>query len=149
MKKYTYAAAAEPIAFEAGKPIAERLDETTKLLQTLPNSFGDALSELMRWRGCTNEELSERSLLSGKTIQRFRTEPDYNPSLPAVVAVCIGLNLPPYMSCPLIHRAGLAFKPTRTHTAYQMLLAEHWRGNVSECNRTLDSLRIPRIGGTG
>jgi DNA-binding XRE family transcriptional regulator len=146
MVKHIYTTVTETVTIEAEKPVTERLDELTGITQTLPPTLGDSLTKLMIWRGYTNEKLAERASLSEKTIQRMRSEPDYNPSLSAIVAVCIGLNLPPYLSYPLIYRAGLTFKATKTHTAYQLLLAEHWRDEVAECNRTLADSGIPRVG---
>jgi transcriptional regulator with XRE-family HTH domain len=146
MAKYTYNKIIETMTIEADKPIKEQFEELTGIIKAMPNSFGDALSELIQLRNYSNEQLAERSFLSEKTIRRLRGDPDYTPKLSAVVAVCIGLNIPPCVSYPLIHRAGLEFNTTKVHTAYQILLADFYRKTAHECNRILDEMGVAQLG---
>jgi hypothetical protein len=121
-------------------------DEAGELIRKLPATFGGALIALMGWREMTVEQLAEKSLVSAKTIQRMRTNANYRFELGTVIAVCIGLNLPCYVSTALVERAGLAFKPTDEHVAYQHLLSEYCDRTVQDCNEALTLAGFSPIG---
>jgi hypothetical protein len=121
-------------------------DETGEIIRKLPATFGGALIMLMEWRGITVDQLSEKSLVSPKTIQRMRTNIHHKFELRTVIAVCIGLNLPCYISTALVERAGLAFKPTDEHVAYQHLLTEYCNRTIHDCNEALALAGFSPIG---
>jgi hypothetical protein len=121
-------------------------DEAGEIIRNLPATFGGALTKLKEWRGMTVERLAEKSLLSPKTIQRMRTNINYKFEMGTVIAICIGLNLPCYISTALVERAGLAFKPTDEHVAYQHLLTAYCNGTIHECNEALALAGFPPIG---
>ena len=111
--------------------------ELLSVLQRLPSNFPDAIVELMDWREMTVEELAEKAGISPKTVQRLRGEPEYNPTLETVIAVCIGLGLPPRLSKPLIGGAGYILKNTEAHLAYSFLLDSCYFHPIYECNEFL------------
>lgn len=81
----------------AGKFSEVSVKDWTRLFATggggnLPYDFGDALKLLMEEREITVEQLAETSGLSEKTISRLRSG-ENKPSLPTVIAICIGLSL--------------------------------------------------------
>ena len=76
----------------------------------LPGSFGNSLVMIMKWRKIGVEKLGELALLDPKMIQRMRTDQNQVWNIKKLVALCIGLKLPPYMSFPLIEKAGVSFK---------------------------------------
>jgi hypothetical protein len=100
----------------------------------------------MKWRKVTVEKLAEDSLLSTKTIQRMRNDLDREWPLGMVVAVCIGLSLPPYVSSDLVVKAGFAFKPTEEHVTYRHLLTVHYDNSIIECNEVLEAAGFKPIG---
>jgi hypothetical protein len=120
--------------------------KTGELIRNLPATFSGALAMLMEWRGMTVEQLAEKSLVSPKTIQRMRTNIHYKFEMGTVIAVCIGLNLPCYVSTELVKKAGLAFKPTDEHVAYQHLLTEYCGRTIQDCNEALAFAGFPPIG---
>ena len=65
----------------------------------------------MKWRKITVEKLGETALLEPKTIQRMRNYPNQTWNIKNVVALCIGLRLPPSLSSVMIEKAGLKFRP--------------------------------------
>ena len=69
--------------------------EIAGILRRLPSAFPEALTELMGWRGVSSEALAKKALYSKSTINRLRYEIDYVSSLDTIVAICIGLRLPP------------------------------------------------------
>jgi DNA-binding Xre family transcriptional regulator len=131
---------------ERAKMMAAYNQEITNVLNGLPNSFPDALVELMRWRKVTVEGLAEAANVSPKTIQRLRNEPDYTSSLGTIVAVCIGLKLPPVLSRALIQRSGFSFRATETHVAYEFLLTGYYTSSIFDCNEMLIAQNIAPLG---
>jgi hypothetical protein len=123
------------------------LPQTAKFIRKLPATFGGALAMLMEWQRMTVEQLAEKSLVSPKTIQRMKTNINHKFELGTVIAVCIGLNLPCYVSTGLVERAGLAFKPTDEHiVAYQHLLTAYCNRTIQDCNEALVRAGFSPIG---
>ena len=100
----------------------DKVKDIAKMMENLPATFHRSLIMLMSWRDVTNEQLAEKSLLTSKTIQRMRTDPDHKSDLDTIVAIAIGLRLPPYISNPLIEKAGIKLRicekalPTRIYS---------------------------------
>lgn len=86
--------------------IAARIEATTQILSTLPNSFPGLFREVMRLQGVTIRELCNRIPISEHTISVLRTKPRTAYALNQVVAISIGLQLPPFLSRQLLHKAG-------------------------------------------
>ena len=75
----------------------------------------------------SEEELAEKSRLSDRTIRRLRTQDDYNIPLKTVVAICIGMHLPPLVSRHLIDSAGLSFKyANKEHMLYDFFITSYY-----------------------
>ena len=76
----------------------------------------------MEQTGVTEEALEERSGISVSTISRLRRKERANYSLDQVVALCVALRLPPWLSGELLARAGLMLRRTKQHRAYRLIL---------------------------
>ena len=100
----------------------EKLEHMTRVLDALPDAFPQALSFLMEQTGVTEEALEERSGISVSTISRLRRKERANYSLDQVVALCVALRLPPWLSGELLARAGLMLRRTKQHRAYRLIL---------------------------
>ena len=122
--------------------------DVVALMRRLPVAFDEALLELIKWRGCTVEELAERSLVSDKTIRRLKNNPNSESTLETVIAVCVGLHLPPVLCYELIRKAGFYFKPTLKHVVYQDLLSRAYYDGISmyKLNETLMTQGLDVIG---
>lgn len=72
--------------------------EISDVLQNMPGGFSKALVYLMKWKEITVEELAEAAYVDPKTIQRLRGSDDYQTKIETIIAVCIGLQLHPYIS---------------------------------------------------
>lgn len=129
------------------KLIIQRNAELQKLIATLPLSFGDTLAELMKWSEITVEELSEKSLLNEKLIQRMRNNPEYPKNIECVIAVCLGMNLPPELSEVLIKKAGFSLRivDNEAHAIYDFILKHMYRDSVANCNRLLETVGFKPI----
>ena len=142
---------------EANSSVSDNADailgreiEIQKALQELPAKFGDALVYLMSWIEITVEDLAEKSLLSAKTIQRMRNNPDYPKDIDSVVAMCIGMSLPPELSYALIEKSGytLRLAQSHSHLMYKFFLEHCYKQSVTECNEMLLSKQLPIMTGT-
>ena len=125
----------------------EKIKDAAKMMEDLPATFHHALIKLMEWRGVTNEQLAEKSLLSSKTIQRMRTNPNYKCELETVVAVCFGLQLHPYISNSLIEKAGLKIKVGEKSITYAHLLATQYQSTIHEVNNYLEIVGYSHLSG--
>lgn len=115
----------------------EQLAEMTKLISELPLSFQDALSYLMKRAHLTIEGMEERAGISARTISRMRTQERRDYSLDQVIAICIALQLPPWLSRELIAKAGFLLRPIKQHQAYQLVLDCMFMDTVDDVQRFL------------
>ncbi|MDY2776598.1 MAG: hypothetical protein SOV02_08920 [Streptococcus infantarius] len=118
--------------------ITKQVTRMTQMMKEFPNTFGEALKYVMKYQDVRNEELAEYSMIGVETISRMRNRSDYEPKLKSVVAICIGLNLPPMVSNKLIELAGYSLRNTTDeHMFYSVLLAGSSSFTVGECNELL------------
>ena len=105
----------------------------------------------MKWRGVTNEKLGELALLDPRMIQRMRTDENQAWSIKRLVALCIGLNLPPDMSLPLIEKAGVSFKHGIKNGEEQiimrLILTAYFKSTIHDCNDLLAEAGYPPLSG--
>lgn len=99
--------------------------------------FNEALVYLMKERKCTIEKLEEKSLLSGRTISRLRNEAEYDVTWAHVVALSVGLQLPPSISNDLLEKAGLKFRNNVAHNVYSMILSSCYMLDIMTVNSYL------------
>jgi len=134
---------------EKAAAIAAYNKEILEVIKQLPGSFGGTLAELIKWCGTTNEKLGEASLLSARTIQRLRNADDeYESSLETVIALCIGLQLPPILSSNLMEKSGFSLKNTQQHLMYDFILTSCYSYPISYCNDLLTAQGFPMLSGT-
>ena len=118
--------------------IAALNSDVDEILSVLPTSFNASLVKLMDWVEISVEELAENSKLSSKTIQRMRTQADYNVGLRTVIAVCIGMHLHPVLSQHLLNAAGLSFRYNVPEQAmYHFFITAFYMHSIDECNEIL------------
>lgn len=106
-------------------------------IELLPLSFPAALCFLMKQANVTIEELEERSYISSRTISRLRTEERKEYTFDQVVAICVALHLPPWISRLMLQRAGLLLRHTVQHQAYQFILDCLYMESVDEVQQFL------------
>ncbi len=121
--------------------------EMVRVFNGMPSGFSDALVYLMDWRDITVEALAEAANVSDRTIRRLRTEPDRRTSIKTIVAICIGLKLPPILSRALLTRSDFNLRGTEAHVAYDFLLSGCYTLSIHECNELLAEQGIKILGG--
>ena len=101
----------------------------------------------MSWVDITEEQLAEDALTSVKKIQRMRTNPSYPKNLESVIAVCIGMGLPPELSYALIDRSGYTLRVAdiEKHLYYKFFINHMYTSTVRECNEYLAARKIPPL----
>ena len=100
----------------------QAFQKMNELLDGLPSTFPAALAYLMDYRQITEEKMEENTGISVSTISRLRRKEKDNYTVDQVLAVCIGLNLPPVISREMFRRAGITLRSTKQHRAYQLIL---------------------------
>ena len=100
---------------EGTLPEIERAKKEAEVLNDMPNSFPKALCYVMRLSGFTKEALAYESKVSESTIGRYRTGKVKHYSEKNVVALCVAMHLPPWLSFKLIGKAGFSLAATREH----------------------------------
>ena len=85
----------------------------------------------------TIEGMEERAGISARTISRMRTQERRDYSLDQVIAICIALQLPPWLSREMIAKAGYLLRPIKQHQAYQLVLDCMFMDSVEDVQRFL------------
>ena len=131
-----------------GLAARERLDRRNRLMQSMPTSFPDALVYLMEKRAegpVTVEKLAAAAQVSSKTIQRYRNDlsASYNPDV--VVAICIALHLPPWLSRLMLDKAGIVVRSYGPRGYYGEILDCCFMDTVPEVQQYLRSAGYPAL----
>ena len=125
--------------------ILQEVKDAIKIIEKLPRSFGDAIVSLMNWRKITNEKLAEKTLMSAKTIQRMRNNPNPDREPGKVVAVCVGLQLFPRISQELLNIAGIVLRNTETDNLYSVIIGRFYKSTIQECNELMLAANLPPL----
>lgn len=98
----------------------------------------------------SEETLVEKALVSTKLVQRLRNNPAYLKNVDCVVAVCIGMNLPPELSNALISRSGFTLRlaQSEAHLMYNFFLNHLYMSLIHKCNDMLVAKNLPGMTGT-
>lgn len=119
---------------EGTLPEIERAKKEAEVLNDMPNSFPKALCYVMKLSGFTKEALAYESKVSESTIGRYRNGKVKSFSEKNVVALCVAMHLPPWLSFELIAKAGFSLAATREQQAYLMVLSCMYMRSVDEVN---------------
>ena len=119
---------------EGTLPEIERAKKEAEVLNDMPNSFPKALCYVMRLSGFTKEALAYESKVSESTIGRYRTGKVKHYSEKNVVALCVAMHLPLWLSFKLIGKAGFSLAAIREQQAYLMVLSCMYMRSVDEVN---------------
>ena len=126
----------------------ERLARRNRLMSAMPAVFPEALVYLMENRDegrVTVEELASLAQVSAKTIQRYRSgsRQSYTPDI--VVAICIALHLPPWLSRLMLDKAGFSVKSYGPHGYYGEILDCCFMDTIPEVQDYLRSAGYPEL----
>lgn len=115
----------------------ERAKKEAEVLNNMPNGFPKALCYVMKLSGFTKEVLAFESKVSESTIGRYRTGKVKHYSEKNVVALCVAMHLPPWLSFKLIEKAGFALAETEEQQAFMTVLTCMFMRSVDEVDEYL------------
>lgn len=119
--------------------IVVHIDDLLEIMAKLNglDSFGPALKEVMVWRDFKNRELADVSFLGLETISKLRNGKT-EPKLESIIAICIGMKLPPTVSEKLIELSGRTLRNgNRLEMYYKFILSASSSLDVTRCNALL------------
>jgi hypothetical protein len=125
----------------------EDVKKAAEISAKLPGSFGQSLTMLMEWRGMTVEQLGENARLNNRMIQRMRTDDTKDWDIKKLVALCVGLKLPPPLSMTLLDKAGLKFKSSEEQFICVQILTTRYNSTIQECNELMEIAGFPPLSG--
>lgn len=126
----------------------ERLCRRNRLMSSMPVSFPDALVYLMENRDegkVTVEQLAALAQVSSKTVQRYRNDENHSYDPDVVVAICIALHLPPWLSRLMLDKAGFSVKSYGPHGYYGEILDCCFMDTIPEVQDYLRSAGYPEL----
>ena len=115
----------------------KRAKKEAEVLNDMPNSFPKALCYAMKLSGCTKEALAFESKVSESTIGRYRTGKVKHYSEKNIVALCVAMHLPPWLSFSFIEKAGFALAKTEEQQAFMTVLNCMYMKSVDEVDEYL------------
>lgn len=129
---------------------AKMLDDTANLCERIvplmAGTFRDSVVSLMDNLNFTIESLSEASQVGTSAIKHIRNDISYRPSYKTLVALCIGMKLPPSVSRLLIAQSGT--RPIAGYKAdmlYETMLNMYWNKSIYEVNQLLKLMGVPTL----
>jgi transcriptional regulator with XRE-family HTH domain len=131
---------------EQGKPL--NFGEMSDIVSSLPSTFHETLVALMKMKKVTNEQLAERASMSVDTVKRLRNSDRRDYTHDQVVALCIGLHLPPWLSCELTKRAGLMLRDIPEHRAFRYILDCLFMDSIDEVQQFLKTSKFDPLNTT-
>ena len=146
----TYSRDGSKEAFDSLNSMAEVFkDEMWDIYKNLSPNFSEALKQLRAWRGYTQSYLAEKALISEKTIRRLENTENATTDVETIVAICIGLALPPMLANKFILTTGYNLQINNDkYIAYNFLIQHSSGKNIHECNEMLQkSFGLPPLTG--
>lgn len=117
--------------------IYEINEQSFEVLKNLPLSFSAAFDYLIKQCSVTEEELSEKTNISVRTISELRNKEKEHVKLETVIKLCIGLNLDICICEAMIRKSGNILRETRQQLMYKRILYYAPIITIEECNKLL------------
>lgn len=111
---------------------AAKIRKADKILNEMPAAFPDALEYVMGIAGITREALAFKSNVSVATIGRYRSGKTIRYSEETVIALCIGMHLPLWLSCKLVEKAGFRLSETSEQRVHMTVLNCMYMRSIEE-----------------
>lgn len=136
------------LAQSYGMPVpSAAYSDLSSRLNTLDESFQEALLRLIDERGMRDSACYKRAGVDRKLFSKIRSNPAYRPSKPTAVAFAIALELDLDQTVDLLRKAGYAL----SHSSKFDVIVEYFivnrRFNLRELNEALYEFDQPLING--
>ena len=137
--------AEEPIYKEsAAVPISARIDD---LVGNLDEPFSATLLRLIDATGRKDAEVYNRANIDRRLFSKIRSNTNYTPSKPTVLAFAVALELTLEQTKDLLERAGLALSHSRKFDVIVEYFIQSRKYDIFEINEVLFSYDQPLLGG--
>lgn len=120
---------------ESPKCSASSLDNFLK--ETIDESFSEMLLRLIDERGIKDSECYKKANIDKRLFSKIRSNPNYKPSKPTVLAFCIALELPLAQTNEMMMKAGFALSHSNKFDIIVEYFIKQNNYNIFEINEAL------------
>ena len=129
---------------------AEQIQANYRYMLSLPGNFFEMLEVLRKDKGISQERLEEKSMVSAKKLSRERTrlkeKLKMNLTLDETIALCIGLEAPPWLSKAILAHANTVLNPVDPlHQIYDYVLSCMFMDSIDTVQSFLKESGFPEL----